>query len=124
MSDKANPELSKQLYELSGWWDDDENGAHPGEPYYCLGYLLRKLPHFIELEQTSGGYEPTGWSCRHIQSDEATGLVGRTYAKTPEDATALLAIELIKQGVLRPNTEPISELGQATKPAPRGNKEG
>jgi hypothetical protein len=110
----ASLELSKQLYELSGWADTSHEYYHseyPNRmdvagvrecdadvlsicPAYDLGYLLRKLPG-VQLNRQSdeeANYGNTAWACE-----------SGNYAKiadTPEDAAAKLAIELFKQGIL------------------------
>lgn len=95
----ASLELCKELYKLSGWsepnfrWCSDDGGPNEilyefGEwsakvkdicPAYSLGYLLRKL-------------QP------HAFSDQ---LIKICRADNPEDAACSLAIELIKQGVIK-----------------------
>jgi hypothetical protein len=117
MSNVASLELSKKLYELSGWGDthrcyrlmtsgdtkewrciDILPNVAGDIPAFDLGYLLRKLlavssPEFI------------------LQSDGRTLIIADYQAgedwpqlsfivDTPEDAAAKLAIELFKQGVL------------------------
>lgn len=127
-------ELCKELYELSGWndthntwkrlttldmtrWKDwyladfnNEVWNGTGEqsiPAYDLGYLLRKLPNYIEY--WDGGNEAgylqlihwsTHWSCGYedVQGSDKSIMVHLN--DTPEDAAARLAIELFKQKVL------------------------
>jgi len=109
----ASLELSKELYELSGWddtnlWhaDDPEADtsigfaamAEPNEhevyasiPAYDLGYLLRKLEGL-----DVGIYYTNTWrSWVATAHDNQQGK-----ADTPEDAACKLSIELFKQGVL------------------------
>lgn len=77
-------------------------------PLYDLGYLLRKLPEGVRLwrnktnpikrsnykgEWSIGLYASSGYG----QSSIAKGQ----QADTPEDCTALMAIELFKSGVLK-----------------------
>jgi hypothetical protein len=107
----ANIDVCKALYEVSGWKDTSKvyNFSVPGKssistfphsktswcPAYDLGYLLRKLPQssdkggLLFLNATNSDK----WSC---------GFKGGYYRQgdTPEEATAKLAIELFKQGVL------------------------
>lgn len=102
MIDSASPELCKTLYELSGW--EPSPGVTKGDnhwPAYNLGYLLRKLPEQVELKSYFDG----SWDCRHIDTDEAWGVNGRMNGDTPEDATAKLAIELFKQGILKADNQ-------------------
>lgn len=104
MADFASKELAVELYELSGWWDNDENGRVPGEPYYCLGYLLRKLPFpkVYQLETNWDGKKDieasnlTQWYAEYNESD----YLVIEKADTPEDCTAQLCIQLIKQNIL------------------------
>lgn len=122
MSDVASLELCRELYELSGWnsgrrayyrrnddgslsetsaFDEDLEGEIR---LYPLGYLLRRLPQFVELDSVHNGQlqmahdDPEGnvecWLYRYV----STGLYGR--AERPEDAACQLAIQLFKQGVL------------------------
>lgn len=103
----ASLELCKELYELSGW----ENTAyayhrHAGEllrnannkgdtPAYTLGYMLRKLPTrcYVGFDIGEGVVQASFFDGDEQQFFEAD---------TPEDAACKLAIELIKQGVLKP----------------------
>lgn len=99
----ANLDICKELYELSGWWDDDENGARPGEPYYCLGYLLRKLPSSTTIfKNTSTFKDGVHTSYEAIYKYEVLGDLASIWdrADTPEDCAVKLAIELFKSGVL------------------------
>lgn len=111
----ASLELCQDLFDLSGWdnkelkheyiktWDGyDEYDL----PLYTLGYLLRKLPANIwwpdkeryvwaTVQRDDQGYQ----ACY----EDVGGFTPNDYicfADTPEDATAKLAIELFKQGVL------------------------
>lgn len=120
MSDVANLENCKRLYELSGWKDTDfgwlahsdwETGDWSHEltklekkrwvaGAYDLGYLLRKLPAVYEehlgarwifkLDQEAEGV----WAAYYVSKR----LEGN--ADTPEDAACLLAIKLFEQGIL------------------------
>lgn len=99
MTDTANIELSQELYNLSGWYEED---AHP---LYTLGYLLRKLPNEATSEK-HGGYHylylhhgKQDWYAYYGQIDTAELIA---WGDSPEDAAAKLAIELIKQKVLKP----------------------
>ena len=104
----ASLELSKELYELSGWKDteygwlaysDWETNTLSYElskqdkkrwvaGAYDLGYLLRKIDQ-VAIEHYEGR-----WKALHMTS--SAGLT----ADTPEDAACKLAIELFKQKVL------------------------
>lgn len=126
----ASLELCKELYELSGWELPiqfcetcygqgvlyDTNPANPdGEPLpaqcreceggtykgYDLGYLLRKLPRYIDKTRLT--IQPTNEKQWCASYDYETGLSTRDcFADSPEDALALLAIELFNQGILTP----------------------
>lgn len=95
----ASPELSQELYELSKWCPSERcNGIHyaTSPPPYDLGYLMRKLPERTSrIEDTvmlGRATDNNGWS-----------TVYREFVfidATPENAAALLAIELFKQGIL------------------------
>jgi hypothetical protein len=104
-------EVSKELFELSGWKDtshhDVSGWINAKTPVYgySLGYLLRKLPpivddNFITLGALDSNYR---WvSCYQEVPNEnidppATYM---QFSETPEDAAAKLAIELFKQGIL------------------------
>lgn len=81
--------ISYELQQLSGWLYDGRGG-------YSLGYLLRKLPG-VKLEQIDKDY----WNAQ-TSYDDGTEIPDYKScdADTPEDAAALLCIELFKQGVL------------------------
>jgi hypothetical protein len=106
----ANSELCQELYDLSGWLTgidgycytsptgerrgfevstlkDIENDRALVCPAYDLGYLIRRLPP---------GNVLTSLEDEWIASSSPKV----TTAATPEDATAKLAIELFKQGIL------------------------
>lgn len=129
----ASKQLCQELYELSGWdagdkyWNEQyvgietkwyvmnhkvvasgrNEGLDTGIPAYDLGYLLRKLPEWIDDEGTTEeksypfiiehkragylDYESGGYSDLNCSAD------------TPEDAACQLAIELFKQGILKPS---------------------
>lgn len=61
-------------------------------PAYDLGYLLRKL-HHVRVETAQEGY-----NAHFIDKD--SNFTSK-FANTPEDAVAKLAIELLKQEVLK-----------------------
>lgn len=116
----ASLELSIELFKLSGWedcywsWTDFEaDGKHDWElrpyidqeldnyPAYDLGYLLRKLQAiddgFRYAIITQDDFEPV-W---HANRTSANTVELQCEADTPEDAVCKLAIELLKQGVLK-----------------------
>lgn len=141
-------EISKRLYELSGWmgtyccWDKtpDKDDWHvrqlvtinPPEtngkyPAYDLGYILRKLPHHLYIEDGTkytfeysvgaerthdiGGqyqlelekWEDNDYALRYMCHSNGIGTYPKsaTHADTPEDAVGLLAIKLFEEGVLK-----------------------
>lgn len=116
----ASEKLSEELHELSGWEDTKswyvnkygdtitaevgsyewtefpEYQEHKLYPAYELGYLLRKLNGYI------GKFEfvpqaNSNWLLFTHENFKEEYYQG----KTPEDATALLAIELFKRGILK-----------------------
>lgn len=95
----ANLDLCRELYELSGWTDNDHHrylGEGEEIPAYDLGYLLRKLQPFNAADlQWLGGK----WAAQAVIFGTQPKSE-RTEADTPEDAACKLAIELFKQGVL------------------------
>lgn len=101
-------ELGRELYKLSGWKPTDwQHGIKDGQPLYDLGYLLRKLPNYIEY--WDGGNEAgylqlihwsTHWSCGYEDVQGSSKSIMIHLNDTPEDAACKLAIELFKQGVL------------------------
>lgn len=121
MADVAGLKLCRELYDLSGWndtffrWADHgkdsffgvfvDDGLHP--PAYDLGYLLRKLPPYISKDIV----EDLQWlDIAPVEVDKNNDVVTWSagyksdykYAHTPEDATCKLAIQLFKQGILKP----------------------
>lgn len=79
-------------------------------PAYDLGYLLRKLQNtpLIKLGQRSGRRWSASAQMGRIEGDKDSNGSGETIRKifidkladTPENACALLAIELFKEGIL------------------------
>lgn len=109
----ASLELCKELHKLSGWetgyWFSlDERSTEPFQgtrdnpfsvcPAYSLGYLLRKLPttQVYHGRGRAGDYKAE-W---HFYGGDNKTV--KCWADTPEDALTLLAIELIKQGIIKP----------------------
>jgi len=125
MSDVASLELSRELHELSGWEDtryyyhslishdmkrwseyklqdyrpDNDFGMRI-VPAYTLGYLLRKLPNFTEVQNIGFDGENEWRVMRHDVRRNPFCI-----ARTPEDAAAKLCIELFKQGILQKESE-------------------
>lgn len=117
----ASLDLCKELYDLSGWKHSanglttlspapDKIGRQFEQicPAYDLGYLLRKLPGHIAIQSTTWddvhtekvrGQELDYQAVACYQSN-IKGVLIQEVADTPEDAIALLAIKLFKQGVL------------------------
>lgn len=103
MGNVASLELSKKLYELSGWGD---YGNDPIEkwldytddwsvPAYDCGYLLRKLPKFCRVWLRD---ESPLWIATHGAGGSEHGTTA--YMDTPEDALCKLAIKLFEERVL------------------------
>lgn len=109
----ASLELCKELYELSGWnsgqrafytFDEDkmvETNAFDEDLVgeirkYDLGYLIRKLPPYVQLMTMRNG-------CDAVLKDLKNTVA--VHADTPEDAACKLAIELFEQGILSPTTK-------------------
>lgn len=107
----ASKQLCQELYELSGWncvrdWyfayhkaageveydlklnADESKAGRDDFPAYDVGYLLRKLQTVLH----------------HIEgTDYAVKLHNIVWDMQPEDAACRLAIELFKQGILKPS---------------------
>ena len=112
MSRTTSLELSKKLYEVSGW----EGESHPDHgfedddgnriPYYTLGYLIRKLPKQISPKNRirdlhiRPNYRGYDW-CMYY-GDFTFDFV--TGADTPEDALCKLAISLFESNILQKET--------------------
>jgi hypothetical protein len=119
-------ELSKELYELSGWkgtnfWHGQRishlkrkvyfsTTGLAGEieallecPAYDLGYLVDKLPELNHAQEyLLMEASPIGYAFGYASYGELIGVSGTDYS--PEDAAAKLCIELFKQGILtKPN---------------------
>ena len=121
----ASLENCKKLFELSGWKDTSlkswEHDNHPEEnmgdfvgqdgstssiswvcPAYDAGFLLRRLPNYIDTEdeayelQLWHAYDDCWTSSYKLSDPELT-----IHSDTPEDALALLAIKLFEEGVLK-----------------------
>jgi hypothetical protein len=114
MSEVARLELSKRLWELSGWkktscvfvhldgvydrWDLHDRGTAKSYnkseqvPAYSLGYLIRKLSPCQIIASSDGMY----WASWNPAADEI-----EERANSPENATCKLAIELFEQGILK-----------------------
>lgn len=119
-------EISKKLYEVSGWIDEDANYGYDEDgslepiylvfddlehwPAYDTGFLLRKLPARPYLKTDNGRLQkypnqlsveprPDG-SCRAIYLTTGSRNYLLADGDTPEDALGLLAIKLFEEGVL------------------------
>lgn len=87
--------------------EDDTSTIH--YPAYDLGYLLRKLPNYVWSERYQEKArlwvrkDEDNWFAWYFVNgiQDVVSEFG-TNADTPEDATAKLAIELFKQGILKP----------------------
>lgn len=130
MSEVASLELCCELYELSHWQDVEQyweeytmtgdyilKKSAVGNPFpkdkilsplitpaYGAGYLLRKLP--IGHPKTDmyarlivQRHYKDKWSCFWATEDDECEIY--VDARTPEDATAKLCIELFKRGILK-----------------------
>ena len=123
----ASLELSKKLYELSKWGDENDYqdewyfkfGKHLGDeetwgftrtkamgefPAYDSGYLLWKLPADIDMPSRAGDSsldviksETRYYASYRVGSAQANY---QGVADTPEDALCKLAIKLFEEGVL------------------------
>jgi hypothetical protein len=119
-------ELSKELYAVSGW--ETDSWTHPDEEYlltyedvtvgyggnirpgataaYDLGYLLRKLPYEVIDNWAAWVYgfklmptASTGWKIWYGEVGTDSEMYFNS-ADNPEDAVAMLIIELFKNGIL------------------------
>lgn len=119
MIEVARLELCRELYELSGWngtdklWVETANSdslwPNDGQfdlddagvaPAYSLGYLLRKLPQGTEIKKRiNTKFEPDAVEDFSAMLPVDSGYLALDY--TPEDAAALLAIELHGQGIIK-----------------------
>lgn len=116
----ASLELCKELYELGGWdethhrWSKDIHGndvvidttaAGATIPAYDLGYLLRKVYTWgpvIRLEPIDLEARPDAHKNAYFVWVLQHDIDIRVWADTPENAACRVAIELFKQGVLKP----------------------
>lgn len=101
-------ELSKRLFELSGWQNKGrfwgalaKNGLQI--PVYDCEFLLTKLPIRIDLGDDPGclalhSLHNGGWAAQYDK--RKTAPLYTADADTPEDALCLLAIKLIEEGLL------------------------
>lgn len=109
----------KELYELSGWKSsyhfhqdggvyECNNKPDDNIPAYDAGFLLRKLPNYIEY---GDGNEYAGylqlihfsqhWSAGYEDEKAAGESIMQHICTTPEEALAKLSIALFKSGVLK-----------------------
>ena len=90
---------------LKDWDMNDVEEYKQYVPAYDLGYLLRKLPHYVENGIYAGylsldcGTE--AWRIAYADVSHAFVVGSGEWTDTPEDATAKLAISLFEQGVLK-----------------------
>lgn len=129
----ASLKLCEKLYKLSGWQgaeqaEEDTEGNlwfnssvgwqlvadarftalvdEPGDwlPAYDAGYLLRKFPRNIQIDESIGWLTLAGnaelWQCGYLMDGGYMGTRFNDFGNTPEDALCKLAIELFKEGVL------------------------
>lgn len=117
MNNVASLELCKELYELSGWANTKEQYLtdfyrnRDGDiiaPKYDLGYLLRKLRglrprihEVIDKVKYHNKVDYIEYDCYAYTHND----VFSAHADTPENAACKLAIELFKQGILKPAGE-------------------
>lgn len=92
----ASSELSKELYNLTGWANDlfySEEYEDYDIPAYDLGYLMRILPSMAYVQVALEGY---------VAAVQETELVHKypCFGDTPENAACKLTIELFNQGFL------------------------
>jgi hypothetical protein len=112
-------ELSKTLWELSGW-KNEEQPIHPDwdsftdlVPAYDLGYLLRKLPPVLKEDgdnfhlciMANATSNIGKWFADYLNIKRKQWLLDSkevdSNADNPTDAACKLAIELFKQGILK-----------------------
>ena len=126
----ASRELCEELFELSGWrhteffwqldyyedgsslwnlYNDREIRTGKSVPAYDLSYMLVNMPRGVQLTHRGTQNGPAkDWLCRkNFGSYTAPDKGGRAFINLfykeddkPEQATAKLAIELFKQGIL------------------------
>lgn len=127
----ASLDLCEQLFELSGWKSEltwaktkkeniilvnsyDNNLGHQFYRYsyaYDLGYLLRKLPTKINGDVThwlviTPINDRGAWAADYeYDTYDDVDCLYNIVADTPEDAAALLAIELFEQKILTKDKE-------------------
>lgn len=115
----TSKEISEELYKLSGWESTYWYHYKGGKVYpisrsdgmicaaYDLGFLIRKLPgqiieknlqYDLELKKYDLTY---GAYYNHDSYDHGALSLYSYEESTPEDAVALLAISLIKEGVIK-----------------------
>ena len=116
MSDVAKRELCEELFELSGW-NDTKLDWHRSDltefgrevaPAYDLGFLIRKLPHIKDIDfrveqngESEEGYDWVAYGIDYTKHPLDESSRWWSNADTPENALALLCIELFKQGILK-----------------------
>lgn len=94
MTEHADLKLCKELYKLTGWDGDPANWYRPmsdGHPLYDLSYLVSKIisGHQIKFRYDKG------------KVVASAPQMYRFEAGTAEDAACMMAIQLVKNGVLK-----------------------
>lgn len=119
-------ELSKTLYGLTGWKDDDDHSRSYGRnddgsytldksparhstpaelepsfiPYYDTDYLLDKLPRETNIRKRKHDDCYEAWYGRYDKTPDIDGDPIEFIADTPRKALLLLAVELAKKGLI------------------------
>lgn len=119
MSEVASLEISKQLYEISGWKDthfswrsqykqearivDIQPNIESDTPAYDLGYIMRKLPTQISNHPLHLSYNIYSlyWDIRYHIADSGEYITTNVQLT---DCVALLAIKLFKNGIINSET--------------------
>lgn len=95
----ASLELSKQLFEVSGWYDH-ANGVWPDDEAdaiqkYSLGFLIRKLPaKYYNLTKVVDSPEYISYIYKNGAIQQELG------DDTPENVLTKLCIALFEAGIL------------------------
>jgi hypothetical protein len=84
------------------WYREVKKLEQEAIPAYDLSFLLRKLPDVLKMSRSKIGYT---FYVHNVEvgirpfSKQQSVVLERATADTPEDAAAMLAIELHKQGI-------------------------
>lgn len=105
---RVSAKTSRELHELSGWvpppperpggWS--RSGSPPAG--YELGFLLTTMVGLcsdLQLTRSTGFFGEVRWRARCVPRSDHRSAQRR--APTPQDALALLAIDLFRDGTLR-----------------------